>query len=1286
MRTINLLSLVSATSVTVDDSSTLLTLATSQSSTAANLLVAVGHRNVTAMESLVQELALEAVSAPTGDDGDKSQAFSADIQQALKAIREQFVSRIQNALQSEHKADQEHFNCFTQSCFGECTSKYKIAKTECKGLTRPWTSAGQTEEQLTCEEYGEKHKVCRQDVFTKYVDMAEKCGKLHCFVPKNHEEKYECKDERCLCHDLTNCQYDGTYQQRQRQSDMDSYANQYDARWKRLDDWKDEDWKAKTLPAWTSTSHKTVIKRDATGVVMLKGPDGANVLDDNNEPIPMMVYKGLDESTGIWVDLWEGSSAYPFNNVDKLNWHKNDQWTAKYETTYEDGLTEKKKMDEIDIKTRQELLEGEKQCQGFSGHGPKECTEQKFGSWLLRELTIYKEEEKRWRKLHTECKAAYEAFLRVDMTCDETQKTFESCICERNSCEKIACNVDYDRCEAQCWARYKELVGDKECLEKNRKIDWSATKKIECYLDVLLHDYTETELRTTEVTPEILKDADNEGDSMIVGKFGEKVDGVVPVQNVTGLRFHKTNANDVTEVAVSLCSFATEAECTGKWDTPETFTLQYDQTHDGNANSKSDIVFGLSENPGSIATGPNTQFKKARSVKITLTKGSSVTVGVLIEKECNGGGCINKEREVMYKACATVCPEVDYEGHWPEATGDWSPGKIWGSTEHSWSITEHGYRSSSVDHVGRTGMLLGDYNVYLKHEKPNEDKPLYKCDANGDMVFTKHRGGVAAAKLEKRCTEHLDIDYQVPQCMPCDPPPAPVCDAAFIQKWYHVFDDITKTVWIHDTGFTTALSGDDCSKGMFGMDGYEGEFDSTTGDITSYCFLPQEIESSADGISKETLTVNEHTHAWAYNRCPCAYCNEQMPVYPTREDGRQCGMGAHTISPTDKVKKQVEESTTRVCIDDTNDNDRAFAEFEIADACVTRITLTHQASVSGQSGTVSCQTETEQKYGRYAGTWENNLKDKTMYEKTMKNAAWTHNFRKDATPQGGFMPMVSYEFVGDTSSYSVSNWGCHGHSLGLVMSDATQYNRISAPVAETTVGMATEYSKYAHRYSMDGVDFASKSMTWTFETPLRFGGSYRMWYNEALRDDTLQFGKVCYDMTVEKSIADTCPPAPLQFSNVCTSGTTARRINLPVGTCVAGVSLHWVSGFLPCTKDGTSSRFGCGAGAKSYQGLGSWTEDFGPAFIKGDATIDTSTCTAGVVVPRQKKAGGLVTDWMTGSATARTLSWKANSPSKLEGDLDLWYLQDLPSRSPPAEDSPNTACYEVTVHQSSLCP
>merc|ERR1719230_195221 len=121
---------------------------------------------------------------------------------------------------------------------------------------------------------------------------------------------------------------------------------------------------------------------------------------------------------------------------------------------------------------------------------------------------------------------------------------------------------------------------------------------------------------------------------------------------------------------------------------------------------------------------------------------------------------------------------------------------------------------------------------------------------------------------------------------------------------------------------------------------------------------------------------------------------------------------------------------------------------------------------------------------------------------------------------------------------SNSNWGCQSHSLGLVMSDGE--NRIQAPVFDTTVGMAPSYSTSAHRYLMDGVTYASKHMSWTFEKPLQFGGEYKLWYNENLRGINPSFGEACYDLTVEKSLAESCDPAPLQFSNVCTSTKNAN--------------------------------------------------------------------------------------------------------------------------------------------------
>lgn len=106
---------VVVSSLVVEDSSALL--AVSQA-TASNLLAAVGHRNVTTMQALVQELAEESVNEP-------GWKFSKDIQDALHGIRDMFVKSIQNTLKKEHKEDQYDHNYHTETCFGGCVSEYE---------------------------------------------------------------------------------------------------------------------------------------------------------------------------------------------------------------------------------------------------------------------------------------------------------------------------------------------------------------------------------------------------------------------------------------------------------------------------------------------------------------------------------------------------------------------------------------------------------------------------------------------------------------------------------------------------------------------------------------------------------------------------------------------------------------------------------------------------------------------------------------------------------------------------------------------------------------------------------------------------------------------------------------------------------------------------------------------------------------------------------------------------------------------------------------------------------
>merc|ERR1719160_2046666 len=86
------------------------------STSASDLLSAVGHRNATKMEALVQGLVEESISEP-------GWKFDQDIKDALEAIRSMFVLNIQKALKDQHKEDQEHMNCFTRECFGDCNRK-----------------------------------------------------------------------------------------------------------------------------------------------------------------------------------------------------------------------------------------------------------------------------------------------------------------------------------------------------------------------------------------------------------------------------------------------------------------------------------------------------------------------------------------------------------------------------------------------------------------------------------------------------------------------------------------------------------------------------------------------------------------------------------------------------------------------------------------------------------------------------------------------------------------------------------------------------------------------------------------------------------------------------------------------------------------------------------------------------------------------------------------------------------------------------------------------------------
>jgi hypothetical protein len=117
-----------------------------------------------------------------------------------------------------------------------------------------------------------------------------------------------------------------------------------------------------------------------------------------------------------------------------------------------------------------------------------------FGDWLQEIIAKFQAHYNTWLTLHGECVASYHQYVQADAICDCMQAECETNNCEYETCEYLNCEDNYNRCWAGCEAEYTRTNKAKECLEKDRKIDWSATEKIECYVDVLLKKPTKEQL------------------------------------------------------------------------------------------------------------------------------------------------------------------------------------------------------------------------------------------------------------------------------------------------------------------------------------------------------------------------------------------------------------------------------------------------------------------------------------------------------------------------------------------------------------------------------------------------------------------------------------------------------------------------------------------------------------------------------------------------------------------------------------------------------------------------
>lgn len=143
----------------------------------------------------------------------------------------------------------------------------------------------------------------------------------------------------------------------------------------------------------------------------------------------------------------------------------------------------------------------------------KDPASRSIGDMLQSHITWATNSYTEWQKLHTACSKAARAYTAVDIACDTTQSEFESNTCSHRQAVWTSCNVNQMACCARCSKEFDDEVNRAECAEKDRKIDWSATKKIECYIDVLMKSPTNEEL----------KDGCKEGGKSCINQFREKM-------------------------------------------------------------------------------------------------------------------------------------------------------------------------------------------------------------------------------------------------------------------------------------------------------------------------------------------------------------------------------------------------------------------------------------------------------------------------------------------------------------------------------------------------------------------------------------------------------------------------------------------------------------------------------------------------------------------------------------------------------------------------------------------
>lgn len=390
------------------------------------------------------------------------------------------------------------------------------------------------------------------------------------------------------------------------------------------------------------------------------------------------------------------------------------------------------------------------------------------------------------------------------------------------------------------------------------------------------------------------------------------------------------------------------------------------------------------------------------------------------------------------------------------------------------------------------------------------------------------------------------------------------------------------------------------------------------------CFPDQTLDTSFDGETMKKIVVSEHSKVWAYNRCECTECTGGTPVYPGRPAGRQCGMGAHTISRDNTHEELVHE---HVCIEALGDQ---FATIPITnDLCIKSMTLTHK------EGFVSCRKAEkgnsnwgcdERSMGLVLSDGDNRV-NAPVWDTTMgltphysKNAQW---YKLDGVSKDSKEMAWTFNdpFLFRSGEYKLwysedLSGGTEGDNRGRACYDLTM------ETAETC-------------------DFLAP----------------------------LQFGHVKIKAKGDKKHTITLP------EDTCVTEIAIHYVKGHV-SCYGGASDSWFGNWFGEASEasGGESNFGCG---DDQVGL-VWTKAG-----EKDVIMPLDNVEGFSKVTAHNHAHWYKMDGVGKHTRTLSMKIKAGLPPMKVGSIDLWYNEDLTGGT--EADNHGKAQYEVSVHRAVSC-